>query len=135
MNYLRYKGFCANIYYDSFLKSYYVIIKYHGESVIIKANTVENLEYEFYEKVDELMSDEEDKGVNLKTCPFCNKTMKLTKRSEGNNQWWMIVGNKCFCGIYLESKPFPIMTPIEEKEKIKNELIKRWNTREEPEHA
>ena len=72
MNYLRYKGFCANIYYDSFLKSYYVIIKYHGESVMIKANTVENLEYEFYEKVDELMSDEEDKGVNLKTCPFCN---------------------------------------------------------------
>lgn len=75
-----------------------------------------------------MMSDEK-----LLSCPICDKSVTVALGGiRGTYHYFITRGhspNGCRCRLFLESEQFSKDASEEDKEKIKNDLIKQWNTR------
>lgn len=71
---------------------------------------------------------------NLKTCPLCDGTVTIALMDVNNEEQCFCVtrgtgGNKCNCSLFLQSEKFYNDDSFRKKDKIKLELIDKWNTR------
>lgn len=71
--------------------------------------------------------------TKLLTCPICDKEVSVALGGDRKTYFFFMtrgIGkNGCKCRLFFESEPFDKDTSEEEKEKIKKDLIKQWNTR------
>lgn len=74
----------------------------------------------------------EDRG-KVKPCPFCGNEVSVALGGDDDHQWWFItrgvVENRCTCNIFMESEWFYKDTTMDEKLRIKQQLIEEWNRR------
>ena len=73
--------------------------------------------------------------VKLKPCPFCGGEVAIAKTGENSHLWWFITRgngtNRCTCRVFMESEDFSVNDTMEFKQKLKQDLIDKWNTRTE----
>lgn len=69
----------------------------------------------------------------LKPCPICNKGVSVALGGDKKTYFYFVTRgmgkDACKCRLFMESKPFFKDTSDEDKERIKNDLIKQWNIR------
>ena len=72
--------------------------------------------------------------IKLLPCPICNGEVKIALFGCGGEEWYSITRfddeeNSCQCRLFMESEKFFAEDDESVKEKHKQDLIKRWNTR------
>lgn len=74
----------------------------------------------------------------LKPCPFCGGTVRITLHgTKPTDYWWSInrgldKDTKCTCRLFMESNKFNNFNAERKEEEIQK-LIRKWNTRYEVE--
>jgi hypothetical protein len=72
--------------------------------------------------------------IKLLPCPICNGEVKIALFGCGGEEWYSITRfddeeNSCQCRLFMESEKFFAEDDESVKEKHKQDLINRWNTR------
>ena len=72
--------------------------------------------------------------IKLLPCPICNGEVKIALFGCGGEEWYSITRfddeeGSCQCRLFMESEKFFAEDDESAKEKHKQDLINRWNTR------
>ena len=71
--------------------------------------------------------------AELLPCPFCGGGVSIAKAGDKSRLWWFITRgngeNKCTCRVFMESEEFCVNDTMELKQRLKQDLIDKWNTR------
>lgn len=69
----------------------------------------------------------------LKPCPFCGGSVRIAKAGDNSMLWWFVTRgtgeNPCTCRLFMESEDFAVNEDIQQKMKLRKDLIEAWNRR------